>query len=127
FGIGLFRRWFKNTFAAALLPTFFWALGHVMYPFYPSSTRLIELMIIGLVFSFIFVRYGFITSMFTHAIFNSVAVGLSLLTIGSAPNIISAVFFAVLPVPIAYVLKYLSRKKEKKPSVTTTPPHLEQL
>lgn len=126
FGIGLFRRWFKNTFAAALLPTFFWALGHVMYPFYPSTTRLFELMIIGLLFSFIFVRYGFITAMFTHAIFNSVAVGLSLLTIGTAPNIISAIFFSVLPVLIAFVLKYLSHKKEKKPSMTTTPP-LEQL
>ncbi|WP_029192169.1 CPBP family intramembrane glutamic endopeptidase [Paenibacillus harenae] len=126
FGIGLFRRWFKNTFAAALLPTFFWALGHVMYPFYPSSTRLIELMIIGLVFSFIFVRYGLITSMFTHAIFNSAAVGFSLLTIGSAPNIVSAVFFTVLPVPIAYAIKYLSGKKEKKPSIRTAPP-LEQL
>lgn len=126
FGIGLFRKWFKNTFAAALLPTLFWALGHVMYPFYPSSTRLIELMIIGLMFSFIFVRYGFITSMFTHAIFNSVAVGLSLLTIGTAPNIISAIFFSVLPVIIAFALKYFSHKKEKKPPVTTTPP-LEQL
>jgi membrane protease YdiL (CAAX protease family) len=126
FGIGLFRKWFKNTFAAALLPTFFWALGHVMYPFYPSTTRLFELMIIGLLFSFIFVRYGFITAMFTHAIFNSVAVGLSLLTIGTAPNIISAIFFSVLPVLIAFVIKYLSHKKEKKPSITTTPP-LEQL
>jgi len=126
FGIGLFRKWFKNTFAAALLPTFFWALGHVMYPFYPSTTRLFELMIIGLLFSFIFVRYGFITAMFTHAIFNSVAVGLSLLTIGTAPNIISAIFFSVLPVLIAFMIKYFSHKKEKKPSVKTTPP-LEQL
>ncbi|WP_139996428.1 CPBP family intramembrane glutamic endopeptidase [Paenibacillus paridis] len=126
FGIGLFRKWFKNTFAAALLPTLFWALGHVMYPFYPSSTRLIELMIIGLAFSFIFVRYGFITSMFTHAIFNSVAVGISLLTIGKAENIISAIVFSVLPVLIAFVLKYFSVKKEKKPPVTTAPP-LEKL
>ncbi|WP_424766364.1 lysostaphin resistance A-like protein [Paenibacillus sp. sgz302251] len=125
FGIGLFRKWFKNTFAAALLPTLFWALGHVMYPFYPSTTRLIELMIIGLLFSFIFVRYGLITAMFTHAIFNSVAVGISLLTIGSAPNIVSAIFFTILPVPIAWMIKYFSSKKEKKPSVTTTP-HLEQ-
>ncbi|WP_141502757.1 CPBP family intramembrane glutamic endopeptidase [Paenibacillus luteus] len=126
FGIGLFRKWFKNTFAAALLPTLFWALGHVMYPFYPSSTRLIELMIIGLAFSFIFVRYGFITSMFTHAIFNSVAVGISLLTIGKAENIISAIVFSVLPVLIAFVLKYFSAKKEKKPPVTTAP-QLEKL
>lgn len=113
FGIGLFRKWFKNTFAAALLPTLFWALGHVTYPFYPSSTRLIELIIIGLAFSFIFVRYGFITAMFTHAIFNSIAVGLSLLTIGQAPNIISAIFFSVLPVIIAFVLKYFSHKKRR--------------
>jgi membrane protease YdiL (CAAX protease family) len=113
FGIGLFRRWFKNTFAAALLPTLFWALGHVMYPFYPATTRLFELMIIGLLFSFIFVRYGFITAMFTHAIFNSVAVGMSLLTVGSAANIISAIFF--------------SDKKEKEPPATPTVPHLEKL
>lgn len=125
FGIGLFRKWFKNTFAAAILPTLFWALGHVMYPFYPSTTRLIELMIIGLIFSFIFIRYGLITAMFTHAIFDSVAVGISLFTIGKAPNIISAIFFIVLPVIIAYVLKHLSIKKEKKPSIRTTPP-LEQ-
>lgn len=122
FGIGLFRKWFKNTFAAALLPTFFWALGHVMYPFYPSSTRLIELMIIGLVFSFIFVRYGFITSMFTHAIFNSVAVGISLLTIGTAPNIVSAIFFTVLPLLIAYVIRAMHNKKRAKPSAMTAPP-----
>lgn len=126
FGIGLFRKWFKNTFAAALLPTLFWALGHVMYPFYPSSTRLIELMIVGLVFSFIFVRYGFITAMFTHAIFNSAAVGMSLLAVGSAPNIVSAVFFTVLPVPIAYIIQYLSNKKEKRPPVRTTPPLMPQ-
>lgn len=116
FGIGLFRRWFKNTFVAALFPTLFWALGHVLYPFYPSSTRLIELMIIGLVFSFIFVRYGFITSMFTHAIFNSVAVGILLLTIGSVPNILSAVFFTLLPLLIAYVIKALDKRKRLKQS-----------
>lgn len=126
FGIGLFRKWFKNTFAAAILPTLFWALGHVMYPFYPSSTRLIELMIIGLLFSFIFIRYGLITAMFTHAIFDSAAVGISLLTVGGAPNIISAIFFVVLPVPIAYFIRHLSNKKGIKPSVRTTPP-LEQL
>lgn len=113
FGIGLFRRWFKNTFAAAIFPTLFWALGHVTYPFYPSSTRLIELMIIGLIFSFIFVRYGFITAMFTHAIFNSVSVSISLITIGTAPNIISAVVFTLLPIPIAYFIKYFHNKRKQ--------------
>lgn len=111
FGIGIFRRWFKNSFLAALLPTLFWALGHVTYPFYPATTRLIELMIIGLLFSFIFVRYGFITAMFTHAIFNTVAVSSSLFMTGTADNIVSAIFFLALPVIIAYVLKIWDRRK----------------
>ncbi|MCU6709840.1 CPBP family glutamic-type intramembrane protease [Paenibacillus sp. J5C_2022] len=111
FGIGLFRRWFRHSFAAAILPTLFWALGHVMYPFYPSTTRLIELMIIGLLFSFIFIKYGFITAMFTHAIFNSVAVGSSLFMVGNTADMISAIFFIVLPVLIAYVIKKWHEKR----------------
>ncbi|MDQ6419897.1 CPBP family intramembrane glutamic endopeptidase [Paenibacillus sp. LHD-117] len=121
FGIGLFRKWFRHTFAAAILPTLFWSLGHVMYPFYPSTTRLFELMVIGLLFSFIFVRYGFITAMFTHAIFNSIAVGSSLIMVGGAPNIVSAIFFVLLPVLIAYVLRAWDRKKKRtNPPITST-------
>lgn len=121
FGIGLFRRWFRHSFAAAILPTLFWSLGHVMYPFYPSTTRLFELMVVGLLFSFIFVRYGFITSMFTHAIFNSIAVGSSLIMVGGAANMISAIFFVLLPVLIAYVLRERDRRKKKmNPPIMST-------
>jgi len=121
FGIGLFRRWFRHSFAAAILPTLFWSLGHVMYPFYPSTTRLFELMVVGLLFSFIFVRYGFITSMFTHAIFNSIAVGSSLIMVGGAANMISAIFFILLPVLIAYVLRERDRRKKKmNPPIMST-------
>lgn len=120
FGIGLFRRWFRHTFAAAILPTLFWALGHVMYPFYPSTTRLFELMIIGLMFSFIFVRYGFITAMFTHAIFNSVAIGSSLIIVGGALNISSAIFFVLLPLIIAFILKEWSKRKRTNTPITRT-------
>ncbi|MEK3884183.1 CPBP family intramembrane glutamic endopeptidase [Paenibacillus sp. PL2-23] len=116
FGIGLFRRWFRHTFAATLPPTLFWALGHVLYPFYPATTRLFELMIIGLLFSFIFVKYGFITAMFTHAIFNSVAVGSSLMLVGGAANLTSAVFFILLPVLIAFVLRQWSNRKRMSPT-----------
>lgn len=120
FGIGLFRRWFRHTFAAAILPTLFWALGHVMYPFYPSTTRLFELMVIGLLFSFIFVRYGFITAMFTHAIFNSVAVGSSLIMVGGALNITSSVLFILLPLIIAFILREWSKRKKTNPPISST-------
>lgn len=127
FGIGLFRKWFRNTFAAAILPTLFWSLGHVMYPFYPSTTRLFELMIVGLLFSFIFIRYGFITAMFTHAIFNSIAVGSSLIMVGGAANVTSAVFFVLLPILIAYVLRlWDQRKKRMNPPIMSTIHPVEQ-
>lgn len=114
FGIGLLRKWFRHTFAATIIPTIIWSLGHVMYPFYPSTTRLFELMVIGLIFSFIFVRYGFITAMFTHAIFNSIAVASSLYLIGSAANIVSATFFIVLPIIIAWVLREWNKRAQRK-------------
>ncbi|MHA7965667.1 CPBP family intramembrane glutamic endopeptidase [Paenibacillus sp. CAU 1782] len=114
FGIGLLRKWFRHTFAATIIPTIIWSLGHVMYPFYPSTTRLFELMIIGLLFSFIFVRYGFITAVFTHAIFNSIAVASSLYLIGSIVDIVSATFFIVLPVIIAWVLREWNKRAQRK-------------
>ncbi|REK74565.1 CPBP family intramembrane glutamic endopeptidase [Paenibacillus paeoniae] len=126
FGIGLFRRWFRNTFAAAIIPTIIWALGHVMYPFYPSTTRLFELIVIGLIFSFIFVRFGFITAMFTHVIFNSVAVGSSMIFAGGTINIVSALFFIILPVIIAFILKVWSNRKRTNPPTRSTIHPLEQ-
>ena len=42
FGIGLMKKWFKNTFVASLIPTIIWALGHVTYPIFPSTTRLLR-------------------------------------------------------------------------------------
>ncbi|MFX3632019.1 MAG: CPBP family intramembrane glutamic endopeptidase [Candidatus Pristimantibacillus sp.] len=128
FGIALFKRWFKNIFVASLIPTLLWALGHVGYPIFPFYTRLIELVILGLVFSYIFLRYGFITAVFTHAILDSLLMGLSLVSVGGTLNITAAIFYAVLPVPIAWVIKFWHDKKGPKPSSiqTTAPPSTPQ-
>lgn len=113
FGIALFRRWFKNIYVAALIPTILWALGHVAYPIFPFYTRLIELIIIGMIFSYIFLRYSLITAIFVHAIFDSLLMGFSLVSVGGALNIGAAIFYAVLPVPIAYIIRIWHRKKEE--------------
>ncbi|CAH1190000.1 hypothetical protein PAECIP111893_00084 [Paenibacillus plantiphilus] len=105
FGIGLMKKWFKNTFVAALIPTVIWALGHVTYPIFPATTRLVELTILGLIFSFLFLRYGFITAVFTHAIFNSVMMAISLMFMGSLGNILWGIFYILLPIPIAWLIR----------------------
>ena len=117
FGMGLFRKWFKNPLIAALIPTIIWALGHVTYPIYPSTTRLIEVTILGLLFCFIFMRYGFITAVFTHAIFDSVLMSSSLLFTGSTLNLLLGIFYMLAPIGIAYVLRIWSRNRFKRVQV----------
>lgn len=120
FGIGLMKRWFKNSFVASLIPTIIWALGHVTYPIFPSTTRLLELTVIGLVFSFMFLRFGFITVLFAHAVFDSTMMAISLMFMGSAGDVLMGVFYIVLPIPIAWLFRAWDKKRG--PS-RTAPPH----
>jgi len=122
FGVGLFRRWFKNTWIAAFIPTLVWAAGHTLYPLYPASTRVIELLIIGYMFTWVMIRFGFITGMFMHAVFNTILISISMYVSGTAADMISASFFLVLPVIIAGIIRWLhGRKKDTKE--TNAPPY----
>ncbi|WP_308638569.1 CPBP family intramembrane glutamic endopeptidase [Paenibacillus silvisoli] len=125
FGIGLMKRWFKNSFVASLIPTIIWALGHVTYPIFPSTTRLLELTVIGLIFSFLFLRFGFITVLFAHAIFDSVMMAISLMFMGSASHILLGIVYIVLPIPIAWLIRYADKKRGPKPYITVPPSTLQ--
>lgn len=112
FGIALFKKWFKNTFIATLIPTIMWALGHVGYPIFPFYTRIVELVILGTVFCLIFLRYGFITAVFTHAILDSLIMGFELVSVGGGVNITAALIYAVLPVIVAWVIRYWHNRRQ---------------
>ena len=105
FGIGLLMKWLKNPVIACLVPTVIWALGHVTYPIYPSTTRLIELTIIGLLFCVIFLRFGFFTAVFTHAIMDSVLMSSSLFFLGGVGNWIMGIIYIAAPVGVAWAMK----------------------
>ncbi|NBD26175.1 CPBP family intramembrane glutamic endopeptidase [Paenibacillus glycinis] len=121
FGIGLMKRWFKNSFVASLIPTIIWALGHVTYPIFPSTTRLLELTIIGLVFSFMFLRFGFITVLFAHAVFDSTMMAISLMFMGDAGDVLVGIVYIVLPIPIAWLFRIWDKKRRPRPSRTAPP------
>ncbi|QHT60047.1 CPBP family intramembrane metalloprotease [Paenibacillus lycopersici] len=116
FGIGLLKRWFKNSFVASLIPTIIWALGHVTYPIFPSTTRLLELTVIGLVFSFLFLRFGFITVLFAHAIFDSTMMAISLMFMGGAGDVLIGIFYIVLPIPIAWLFRAWDKRRRLSPA-----------
>lgn len=113
FGVGIFRRWFNNTFLAALIPSLVWAAGHTLYPLYPASTRILELLVIGVLFTYIMVKFGFITAMFTHAIFNTILMGMQLIMYGNTIDMVSSIVFFILPIIIAAVIRWLHGKRKK--------------
>jgi len=125
FGIRMMQKVVRNTFIACLIPTLIWALGHTLYPIYPVITRPIELTVIGLLFSLIMLRYGFIAVVFAHVIFDSLLMGLSLIFMGDALNISAGLFWIVLPAIVGYVIYRMNPKQKEKPYVTT--PHHEVL
>ncbi|QJC53238.1 CPBP family intramembrane metalloprotease [Paenibacillus albicereus] len=105
FGIGLLMKWIKNPFIASLIPTVIWALGHVTYPIYPSTTRLIELTILGLLFSYLFLKFGFFTAVFTHAIMNSVLMSLSLFMTGRPVETVAGAIYIAAPIAVAWLMR----------------------
>lgn len=105
FGIGLLMKWIKNPFLASLIPTVIWALGHVTYPIYPSTTRLIELTILGLLFSYLFLKFGFFTAVFTHAVMNSVLMSMSLFMTGRPAETVAGVIYIAAPIAVAWLMR----------------------
>lgn len=131
FGIPMLKKMFRSTFVACLLSTLIWALGHTLYPIYPIYSRPIELTIIGLLFSFVFLRYGFAAAVFSHVIFDSILMALSLMFMGGALNIAAGVFYIALPAIVAYVIYVFNppgRERKEPPAQQkeepffTTPP-----
>ncbi|MGM1048711.1 MAG: CPBP family intramembrane glutamic endopeptidase [Bacillota bacterium] len=113
FGIKMVKKIVRNTFVASLITSIIWALGHTLYPIYPVISRPIELVIIGLLFSFIFLRYGYMAAVFAHVVFNSILMGFSLMMMNDPVNLWMGIFYIILPAIVGYVIyKFNTLKKE---------------
>ncbi|OKP85224.1 hypothetical protein A3844_17330 [Paenibacillus helianthi] len=104
FGIRMVKKIVRNTFLASLITTLVWAFGHTLYPIYPISSRPIELTVIGLLFSYIFLRYGFIAVMFSHVVFDSILMGATLIFMKESVNISAGIVTIVLPFIVGYIV-----------------------
>lgn len=116
FGIIIFKKLIKNTFIAVLIPSMIWAMGHTQYPIYPAYTRFIEVTILGLIFGFILLKYGFITAIFAHVSVNSILMGLSLMGIpGGVFHSLIGLFYIASSAIIAFIIFNLHRHFWKFP------------
>ncbi|MCQ4088587.1 type II CAAX prenyl endopeptidase Rce1 family protein [Saccharibacillus sp. JS10] len=122
FGIPMLKKVLHSTIAASVITSLIWAFGHTLYPIYPVITRPIELLFLGLLFSFIFLRYGYITAMFAHVVFDSILMGLSLIFMGTPTYIAVGIVSIALPAIVALVIYLVTRKDKPKPQ--NDPPNL---
>ncbi|MDO3411042.1 type II CAAX endopeptidase family protein [Saccharibacillus sp. CPCC 101409] len=112
FGIPMLKKIVRSTLLASVITSIIWAFGHTLYSIYPVITRPIELLVLGLLFSFIFLRYGYITAMFAHVVFDSILMGLSLIFMGTPGYILIGIISIVLPGIVAFAI-YLFNRKDK--------------
>lgn len=127
FGIILFKKLVKSDFVAILLPSIIWAAGHTQYPIYPVYTRLIEVSILGIVFGYAFLKFGFFTAIFAHACMDSILMGMSLFSLGETGLTLLGFGYMALPALIACGIAWLHGKRRKPPKPEGLPPRLEAL
>jgi hypothetical protein len=122
FGIALFGRIVRWRFAAVLLPSVIWAASHTQYPIYPVYTRLVEVTVLGLIFGYLFLKYGFLTVLFAHASMDSLLMGLDLFSLHSPADALLGAVYMAGPLLVALVLAWLhgrSLARRSAPPVTT--------
>jgi hypothetical protein len=107
FGIAFFQRIVRIRFLAVLIPSVIWAASHTQYPIYPVYTRLVEVTVLGVIFGYAFLKYGFMTALFTHATMDSLLMGLDLVTSHSGTNIALGVFYMLSPLLVGWLLAWL--------------------
>ncbi len=122
FGIPMLKKVVRSTWVAAAITTLIWAFGHTLYSIYPVITRPIELLFLGLIFSFIFLRYGYITAMFAHVVFDSILMGLSLIFMGSGTYVAVGIVSIVLPAIVAFVIYWFHRRDPAQPQAAPAEP-----
>jgi len=112
FAIPALKKLLRFTFPAVLLSSMIWALGHVQYPIYPFYTRFVEVTLIGFLFAYIFLKHGFLTAVFAHAIVDTIWMGISITA--NTPSAASWTAFALYmlaPILIAAAVRWRHRRR----------------
>jgi len=114
FAVTLLTKLIRSRWAAIVLSSMLWGLGHTAYPIYPVYTRFIEVTIIGIILGYIFVRFGFATAVITHAVIDSILMGFDIMSVGTA-GVVLAVFYIALPAAVGWLLARWRRARPTNP------------
>ncbi|MCI3919976.1 CPBP family intramembrane metalloprotease [Paenibacillus sp. TRM 82003] len=119
FAIPALKKLLRFTFPAVLVSSVVWSLGHVQYPTYPFYTRAVEVTLIGLLFGYIFLKHGFLTAVFTHAVVDLIWMVVAI--VQPAPTAINwavAVFYLATPALVGLFIGWFYRRRRTPALVT---------
>ncbi|PWK16226.1 CPBP family intramembrane glutamic endopeptidase [Tumebacillus permanentifrigoris] len=112
FGVTFFKRYWKNSLVACLLPAMIWALGHSLYSVYPIYTRFIELSMFGVVIGYCYLWWGIETVIFAHVVFDTIQMVIPFLLGGDGKEISVGVLYLLLPIVVGYALHLVRTRNE---------------
>ncbi|MNC76506.1 hypothetical protein D3C75_1282410 [compost metagenome] len=82
---------------------------------------------LGLIFGYVFLRYGFFTAVFAHAIMDSLLMSIYLMVEQpTLPHILAGIFYIILPALIGFIIRYLHPRfggPRRRPPEAAEPPY----
>lgn len=116
FGLSFGKKLFKNVLFAVVFTSLIWGFGHTHYPIYPMWFRGVEVTIIGLFFCFCYLRYGLITVLIGHYLFDSFLASSGYILGKAQPfYFYSAISVLVLPLVFAIAAFFMNRSEDEVP------------
>ncbi len=117
FGISFGKKYLKNIILAVLFSSIVWGLCHTGYAIFPVWFRGIEVSLLGVIFCFIFLKYGLISVIVTHYLFN-VFWGVAVYILGHSSAYMFFSSLAVLLFPLAFAaIAYFVNKEDKEKEI----------
>jgi membrane protease YdiL (CAAX protease family) len=117
FGISLSKRFLKSTTLAVILSSLVWGFGHTSYAIFPVWFRGIEVSFLGLVFGFAFIKFGFITVVVAHYLFD-VFWGTATYLFGHSSAYLFFGSVAILSIPLVFAaVAFFANKEDKEKEI----------
>lgn len=110
FGIEYGKKVLKNTIFACLLTSIVWGFGHSHYQIFPSWFRGIEVSLLGLILSLLYVHYGIIPVLVSHYVFDTFWGGAGFL-FGKAQPFDLMSCLGVIALPLIFAMVAFFRNK----------------
>ena len=107
FAVALLYRLTKRPWIAVVIPAAVWGFAHTTYPQEPIWIRGVELTAAGIVYGWVFLRYGLLTTLVSHFLYNVFVGVVPQLQSGQPALVANGLFALTLPLLVLALVKWV--------------------